>query len=146
MDLNAPQGAQPVQSPDPIQQPVQPMPQQQVSQNPVMGTPPVGQSAPVQAPKSSKKKMIVVLFVIVLLILVAVGAYAFMMNKGNTSTAGQTYVTPAKQQAKVVVSPTPEVSVNDTAQLDSAITEVNGVSTTTIDSELNQAISEAKSL
>lgn len=132
MDPNIQQPPQPVQATSPMQAP---MPTAQPAAAPVAQT-------AVKAPKSNKKLLIILLLVLVLAAVVGGVAYFYVM--GNKSANKQAYVPPQKQS--VSVSPTPEVSVNSISQLDSAVNEVNGVSTTTMESEFNQAVTEAKSL
>lgn len=127
------------------QQPVQTAPQ---SAQQAMPTPqPVAGAAQTtvpQAPKSNKKLPLILLLMLVLVVAVGVAAYFYVM--GNKPSNDQANVAQQKPTIKVTISPTPDVRVDNSTQLDSAINEVNGVSTTTIESELNQAVTEAKNL
>lgn len=128
----------------PQQPPVQAQPAAPAPQP--MTTPTVTASqTTVSAPhKSSKKLLLVLLFMLLIAVVVGVVGYLYVSKNNSSMTNKQAYVPPQKQT--VSPTPTPEVTVANSTQLDSAINEVNNTSTATIESEYNQAATEAKSL
>ncbi len=112
---------------------------------PPVSNPTVVSAAPPPAPKASHKKMLLALLMVVVLALV-LAALGYLYLQNNSSNNNQAAQVPLSSSPTATASPTPEVSVKDTNDLDKALNEVNSTNTSTIESEFNQAVTESKSL
>ena len=100
-------------------------------------------SMPPETPKTGSKNMLVLFSVVLIfaVVLLAAGGYVYLTSKNKTATPVYTQAVPTAVPTNSP-SPTGVTSINNASDLDSALNEVNSLTDTDLQNDLNLANSE----